>query len=315
MKLKQIGGAIGFALKKYSPEILMGLGITGMIGSTILACKATLKCEELLDEHDEKMQKFEECVELAKAGEIEYSLEEQKKDLRVIKVQTGVNFVKLYWPSATLMVASIGCILGAHRIMSKRNVALMAAYKLLEESFGKYRQRVRDELGETKDAHFLYGTDTVEEIETVVEDGKKKKVKREHEELVPGANLSGFARVFEAEKPDQYGSWTGSTQWGPVHEYNLSFLSHKEKWFNDMLVSRGFVTINDVYDELGFPRTEAGMISGWRYKSERGDGYISFRPNGIDGNWEYGKDGDPIILDFNIDGCIFDPNIARSEMK
>jgi hypothetical protein len=57
------------------------------------------------------------------------------------------------------------------------------------------------------------------------------------------------------------------------------------------------------------------MIAGWRYKSERGDGYISFRPKGFDGNWACGNDGDPIILDFNIDGCIFDSNIARSEMK
>ena len=89
----------------------------------------------------------------------------------------------------------------------------------------------------------------------------------------------------------------------------------KERFFNDMLVARGFVTMNDVYDDLGFPRTEAGMISGRRYKSNRGDGYISFQPKGIDGNWAYGKDGDGIVLEFNIDGCIFDSKIAKSEMK
>lgn len=57
------------------------------------------------------------------------------------------------------------------------------------------------------------------------------------------------------------------------------------------------------------------MICGWRYKSERGDGYISFRPRGIDGNWAMGVDGDAIVLDFNIDGVIFDENIARGELK
>ena len=316
MKIKQIGGAIGFALKKYSPEILMGVGITGMIGSTVLACKATLKCEALMDEHDKKMRSVEECVALAQEGEITYTEQDQKKDRITVKVQTGVNFVKIYWPSITLMGASIGCILGAHRIMSKRNVALMAMYKLAEETFAQYRERVVKELGEAKDAHFRYGTETIEDTETVVdENGKKKKVKHEREELVPGTNLSGFARIFEEEKPDQYGGWTGSTQWCKVHEYNLAMLSAKERFFNDMLVARGFVTMNDVYDDLGFPRTEAGMISGWRYKSDRGDGYISFQPKGIDGNWAYGKDGDGIVLEFNIDGCIFDSKIAKSEMK
>lgn len=316
MKLKQICGTIGYTLKKYSPEILLGLGITGVLGSTVLACKATLKCESLLEEHEEKMAKIDECVQLAEAGEVSYTAEEAKKERQIVKVQTAVNFVKLYWPSATLMVTSIGCILGSYKIMNKRNVALMAAYKLVEDAFAKYRNRVVQELGEAKDSHFMYGTETVEDVvETVDENGKKKKVKREREQIIPGANLSGFARIFEPEKPDQYGSWTGSTQWCKNHEYNLTFLSQKEKYFNDMLVVKGFVTMNDVYDELGFPRTEAGMIAGWRYKSERGDGYISFRPKGIDGNWACGNDGDPIILDFNIDGCIFDSNIARSEMK
>ena len=186
MKAKQILGVIGFTLKKYSPEILMGVGITGTVVSTVMACKATLKCETLLDEHAEKIEKFEECIELDKTGEMTYPLEDQKVDLRVIKIQTTVNFVKLYWPSATVMVASIACILGGHKIMSKRNAALMAAYKLIEEAFGKYRKRVVEELGDTKDAHFLYGTDTVEDSETITdENGKKRKLKKNEKKLFP----------------------------------------------------------------------------------------------------------------------------------
>lgn len=316
MKVKQILGVIGFTLKKYSPEILMVVGMGGTVVGTVMACKATLKCEQLLDEHAEKMEKFNECKELADKRELKWEPKEQTKDLILIKRDTAIGFVKLYWPSATIMVASFACILGGHKIMNKRNAALMAAYKVVEEAFGNYRKRVADELGVEKDAHFLYGTDTIEEVETVVdENGKKKKIKKEREELVPGVKLSGFARILEPDKPDQYGSWTGSTQWCPHHEYNLSMLYQKEAWFNDQLVVKGFVTMNDVYDELGFARTDAGMIAGWRYKSNRGDGYISFRPKGIDGNWEYGKDGDSIILDFNIDGVIFDSEAVKREME
>lgn len=313
MNVKAIVSTTKFTLKKYSPEILLGLGITGVGVSTVLACKATLKCEAILDDHNEKMEMVEEALELETEN---YGEEEAKKDRLIIKSTTALNFVKLYGPSATLMTASIGCILASYRIMSKRQVALMAAYKVMEEAFTTYRGRVVKELGETKDAHFMYGTDTIEETSIVIdENGKKKKETTQREEIVPGAKLSGFARVFGPEKPDQYGSWEGSTQWSPVHEYNISFLERKEEHFNDQLVANDFVAANEVLKELGFPQTTAGMVAGWRNKSENGDGYISFRPRGIDGNWNFGKDGDSIIIDLNIDGIIFDEKEARKELK
>lgn len=319
-KIQVLANSAKYTVKKYSPEILLGVGIVGIGVSTVLACKATLKVEGVLDIYEGTMEKVDEAVERGELGTLpgnrEYTLEDAKKDRITIKTQTAIQFVKLYGPSVTLMGASIGCILGAHRIMSKRQVALMAAYKVMEEAFANYRGRVITELGETKDAHFMYGTTTVEEIETITdENGKKKKVKNEKEELIPGAKLSGFARIFEEEKPDQMGAWVGSTQFSPVHDYNLSFLASKEQYFNDKLVVKGLVTVNEVYEELGFPPTEAGMICGWRYKSDRGDGYISFQPRGIDGGWAMGTDGDPIILDFNIDGVIFDEQFARKELR
>lgn len=314
-KLKMFGRSVSFTAKKYSPEILLGLGLVGMFGGTILACKATMKVEEILDEYREGVNSIDEGVELHEAGEIQYPPEVARKDMQITKANTAIAFVKLYAPSTTLMLVSTGCILGSYRIMSKRNVALMAAYKVMEEAFSTYRGRVVKELGEVKDAHFMYGTDTVLEETTEMVDGKKKKVTNEREELVPGAKLSGFARIFCDERPDQLGSWVGSTAFSPVHDYNLSFLEAKEKYFNDKLVIKGFVTINDVFEELGFATTEAGMITGWKYKADNGDGYISFRPRGIDGNWAMGTDGDDIVLDFNIDGVIFDQQVARKELK
>lgn len=314
--LQTVAKSFTYTVKKYSPEILLGVGIIGVGASTILACKATLKVEGILDDYESAMDKIEEATELGELGEVEYYPEDQKKDKITVKTQTTIQFVKLYGPSVTLMGVSIGCILGAHRIMTKRQVALVAAYKVMEEAFTTYRGRVISELGEVKDAHFMYGTNTIEETETIVdENGKKKKIKKEKEELIPGVKLSGFARMFEEEQPDQTGAWVGSTQWSSVHDYNLSFLEAKEKHFNDKLVVKGFVTVNDVYEELGFPPTEAGMICGWRYKSDRGDGYISFRPRGIDGNWIGGMDGDGIVMDFNIDGVIFDQDFAREELN
>lgn len=317
MKVKTMLNSAKFAVKKHSPEILLGVGIVGTVGSTVLACKATLKVEDILDEREESLEKIEEVLSLISAGEkIEYSADDVKKDTLVINAQTAVKLAKAYGPSVTLMGVSIGCILASYRILNKRNVALMAAYKVLEEAFSSYRGRVVDELGEARDAHFMYGTETVTDETTVIdENGKKKKVKTEREELVPGAKLSGFAREFKRDEPDQQGGWDGSTQWCNNHEYNRTFLEVKETYFNAKLLAKGFVTMNEVYEELGFAPTEAGMICGWRHKSGAGDDYISFRPRGIDGNWITGIDGDNIILDFNVDGVIFDQKFAEKEMQ
>ena len=315
-KIQMITQTIRFTAKKYAPEILLGVGIVGVGVSTVLACKATLQVEGILDEFNDKKEDIQHAIDLHDDGQLNYPMEIAAKDTQVLKAQTAFEFVKLYAPSATLMTVSIGCILGAHRIMSKRNVAIMAAYKVMEEAFTTYRGRVIKELGDEKDAHFMYGTETISEESTILdENGKKKKITTTREELVTGAKLSGFARRFEPEQPDQVGGWSGSSQWSPLHEYNLSFLHAKEQHFNNQLVVYGFVSMNAVLEELGFQPTEAGMVAGWRYKSDRGDGYISFQPRGIDGNWAMGTDGDSIVLDFNIDGIIFDQNIARKELK
>ena len=307
--IKEIFGAVAFTLKKYSPEILMGAGIIGTVGSAVMACRATLKCDEVIVRHDDKMNKVDECLD--RGEELNYTEQNAKNDRAVINIQTGLDFVKLYGPSVTLGIASIGCILGSFNIMKKRNVALMAAYKLVEEAFAKYRSRVKNELGEEKDYHFRYGTDVIEEQEVVTDESGKEKTVKSQKQSLNGVVGSMYARVFEEDRPDQNGSWIGSTQWSTVHDYNLNFLMRKEEWFNARLISRGVITLNDVYDELGFPRTESGMIVGWKYKNN-GDNFISFRPEN-DSSWTFGKDGDALLLDFNVDGVIFDENAARKE--
>lgn len=306
---KEILGTVRFTLKKYSPEILMAAGIGGTVVSTVMACRGTLKCEQVINTYNKKMAIVDDTM---LSSPQEYTEQDAKKDRAVITIQTGLDFVKLYGPAVTLEVASIACILGSFKIMKKRNVALMAAYKLVEEAFSKYRNKVRSELGVDKDHHFRYGTDVVEEQEVVTDPatGEEKTVKKERQSL-NGVAGSMYARVFEDDKPDQNGSWIGSTQWSTMHDYNLSYLVGKEEAFNNLLISKGFITLNEVYDELGFPRTESGMIVGWRHKNG-GDNYISFRPED-DSSWTFGGDGDALLVDFNVDGVIFDEHTARQE--
>lgn len=297
-------GRGGVILKKYSPEILTAAGVIGTVGSTVLACKATLKVEDILDEAKKKSN----LINAVHDGEIEvdaeYTDKDYSKDLLVNRTQTAVKLIKLYGPAITLGALSITAILGGQHILRKRNVAVMAAYKLCEESFNNYRSRVKDELGEEKDRQFYYGI-TEETVKEKVKskDGKTKTVTTKVEKA-PDHLYSQYARFFDE----------ANANWNKSPEQNMYFLKMAQNQMNDKLKARGHVFLNEVYDALGFERSEAGQLVGWVWNKdntamEAGDGYIDF---GIfDGN-SYAKrafvNGDErsILLDFNIDGMIYD---------
>ena len=297
-------GRGGLILKKYSPEILTAAGVIGTVGSTVLACKATLKVEDILDEAKKKSN----LINAVHDGEIEvdaeYTDKDYSKDLLVNRTQTAVKLIKLYGPAISLGALSITAILGGQHILRKRNVAVMAAYKLCEESFNNYRSRVKDELGEDKDRQFYYGM-TEETVKDKVKskDGKTKTVTKKVEKA-PDHLYSQYARFFDE----------ANINWDKSPEQNMYFLKMVQNQMNDKLKARGHVFLNEVYDALGFDRSEAGQLVGWVWNKdntamEAGDGYIDF---GIfDGN-DYAKrafvNGDErsILLDFNIDGMIYD---------
>ena len=297
-------GRGGLILKKYSPEILTAAGVIGTVGSTVLACKATLKVEDILDEAKKKSN----LINAVHDGEIEvdaeYTDKDYSKDLIVNRTQTAVKLIKLYGPAISLGALSITAILGGQHILRKRNVAVMAAYKLCEESFNNYRSRVKDELGEEKDRQFYYGM-TEETVKDKVKskDGKTKTVTKKVEKA-PDHLYSQYARFFDE----------ANINWDKSPEQNMYFLKMVQNQMNDKLKARGHVFLNEVYDALGFDRSEAGQLVGWVWNNDNtamdaGDGYIDF---GIfDGN-DCAKrafvNGDErsILLDFNIDGMIYD---------
>lgn len=285
--------------KKYSPEILMGVGVVGIVTSTVMACKATLKAEAVMDAAKEKFDKIKEVREMSIGAVIEtnYSETDYRKDMIVAYTQTSVDFIKLYGPAVTLGVASIACILGAHNVMRKRNVALIAAYKAIEGGFKDYRKRVVEELGTDKDYQFRHGIkqETITEIETD-ETGKSKKVKKTVDIIDPNKH-SIYARFFDESSPN----------WQKVPEYSLVFLKCQQNYANDMLHARGHIFLNEVYDLLGIPRTKEGSVVGWCLG--HGDDFVDFGIYEFDSmkarDFVNGYERS-ILLDFNVDGLIYD---------
>jgi precorrin-6B methylase 1 len=121
-----------------------------------MVVKANTKAAKVLEESKKQLENIDYCT--ANETEEVYSSKDYKKDLAIVYSQTGFELVKTYGPGVTLVLGSVACILGAHNIMRKRNVALIAAYKLVEQGFAEYRSRVVEELGTEADLRFRHGT-------------------------------------------------------------------------------------------------------------------------------------------------------------
>lgn len=191
-------------LKKHSPEILVVAGIAGTVVSAVLACKATTKVAEILDETKGTLDTIHEGMETGAINGQEYTTEDGKKDTVVVYAQTGMKLAKLYAPAIILGTLSITSILASNNILRKRNVALGAAYAAIDKSFKEYRGRVIERFGEQVDTELKYGIKAkkFEEIEVDPETGKEKKVKKTV--MVADPNLQSDYAVYFDSKSRNY---------------------------------------------------------------------------------------------------------------
>ena len=255
------------AVQKHSPEILAGVGVVGVVASTVMACKATMKLNDILEESKETRDKIKE-VENNPAYEDKYTPEDAKKDLTINYMQTSMKIAKLYAPAVLLGSASLGCLLASNDILRKRNAALSAAYMTVDKSFKEYRSRVAERFGEEVEKEIRYNIKAME-VENVIanEDGSETVVMEQAKVMDPNL-YSDYARFFDEFNPN----------WQNDPEYNLMFLKSQQQYANDLLRARGRLFLNEVYDMLGMERSKAGQVVGWVYNEANpsGDNFVDF---------------------------------------
>mgnify|MGYP001534135826 FL=1 len=296
--MKSVNGVASKAvmkLKKHSPEILVVAGIAGTVVSAVLACKATTKVAEILDETKGTLDTIHEGMETGAINGQEYTTDDGKKDTVVVYAQTGMKLAKLYGPAIILGTLSITSILASNNILRKRNVALGAAYAAIDKSFKEYRGRVIERFGDQVDTELKYGIKAkkFEEIEVDPETGKEKKVKKTV--MVADANLQSDYAVYFDSKSRNY-------ETNP--DYNRMFLKAQQAFANDKLQTRGHLFLNEVLDDLDLPRTPAGQIVGWT--KDGPDGYVNFRIVEVERETEDGRHEPALLLDFNVEGNIWE---------
>lgn len=273
---------------KASPKVMFVGGMVGMGVTIVLACRATLKVDEVLEKTEKALFDVNEMQKGSLLREGSYTDQDAKKDKVTIYVHAALDLGKLYGPAIVVGALSASALAGSHNVLTKRNASLVAAYGALEKAFDQYRGRIRDAYGEKREEELYYDVLPCE----IDDEGGKKKTKK-----VANSGGSPYAKLF-----DEY-----NVNWEHNPEYNFLFLKLQQKHANQRLQAKGHIFLNEVYDDLGLDRTKEGAVVGWI--KGHGDDYVDFgifdRENDeriVD--FMVGREK-AIWLDFNVDGLIF----------
>lgn len=286
---------VGLKFKKHSPEIMVVAGCVGVVASAVMACKATTKASDILEEAKTGVENVHTCLETRE----DYTVEDSKKDLAIVYVQTGVKFAKLYGPAVILGALSITGILASNNILRKRNLALAAAYATVDKGFKEYRGRVVERFGEELDKELRYNIRKKEVEEVVVNEDGTQSIVKKTVDVVDPRDLGDYVKFFDE---------TCTAFVKNDREANFIFLKHQMDQANKILDSRGYIFLNEVYEMLGFDLTKAGHVVGWMRNGD-GDGLVDFGLFDVynENARDFANGKEPcFIINFNPDGVIYD---------
>lgn len=225
---------ISSTLTKHSPEILTGFGIAGMITSTALAVKATPKAIELIEARKEELNKktFDENIDS------DYSLKNHK-ELNSLGFKETVKTVwKCYIPTAVLMTASTACLIGASSVHVKRNAVLATAYQLSEAAATEYKNKVVEAIGAKKE-------------EAIRDQVNKDRIEK---------NPVTKNEVFITEKGNTLCYEPLS---GRYFKSDIEKIKQAVNEINRRINVNYYVSLNELYNELGLEETRLGDDLGW----------------------------------------------------
>lgn len=275
-----------FKLKQHAPEILLGIGAVGTVASTVLACKATVKAQPVLDKAKDRLDEIHIADNDPRVSYKEYPKEQVKKDITEVYVSTAKELSKIYALPATLGLASLSCMVGSHAMVRKQLNLTLAAYTALSNSFREYRRRIEENLG-VQDADLGYA---------------EKTDKKGH--FIQIEDRPSYVLKFD----------NTNKNWKDDIEYNLMFLKGTQRYLDYELKKYGFLCANDALKELGFDPVENGQIDIWKYDFDHpencGEGYVSLGLFNKDGSktdsliaYEKGQI-DYILIKLNVDQTI-----------
>ena len=282
--------------KMSKPEAWVGGGVAVMAGSAIYGM---VKAYNLKDELRDINKDISYAAEKKEKADTDSDKKDASKALRTAKIRKGLAIATTFGPAIAGEAIGAGMIFKGTKMLRKETIALAAAYASVDGAFRAYRGRVADKYGEETEKELYYGMDkkTIEVTETD-ENGKEKKSKIKAYTIGDENDLSPYARIFAygeslaAEKND---------------EYNEAFIMGTWQTLDRAFKAKGFLFLNEFYEEYGYKPTIAGQAVGWVYDKDsdtHGDNRVDINLQTVWRKDEMGKYEKVYILDPNVDGDI-----------
>ncbi len=210
-------------VKRHGPELLVGIGIAGMITTTIMAVKATPKACRLIEN-----EKYGRALEEDKDG--------------VERDFTPVDYVKTAWkcyvPSAIVGSLSVACLIGASSVNARRNAALATAYTISETALKEYKGKVVETIGKKKE----------EAIKDSIVKDKVDKDPVKNKEVI----------IVEKGNTLCYDALSGRYFKSDIEKLKKAMID-----LNINMVNYMYVSLNDFYDLIGLSNNRLGDVLGW----------------------------------------------------
>lgn len=285
---------LGMYCSEHSAEICTGVAVVTSVAAVGFAVKATKDVIPELEEHKEEIEAVKESKETAEP-------KQYRKDITLAYAKTGLTVAKRYAIPVALEITAVATIISSNKISRKKNAALASSLTAVQAMYDKYRQNVIAAVGEDEERNIRLGLHK-EKVDAVDENGKKKK----QEVLVADRDkkADAFAGLF----------CESSVYWQKPLGVNRDTLLLKQRYWNDKLCTRGYVFVNEIFEDLDMPEacTELGQYCGWIYDDTDTMGYqncIDFNMVDIhDGTKIAFLNGDErnIFIELKPDGYIAD---------
>lgn len=227
-KISALFNKVRLGVGRKSPEILIGLGVAGMVTTVVFAVKATSKALPVLEKAEQK-----HIEKQAKAGIDPSEVKAGIPQKEVIKLCW-----KFYIPTAITGAVSVACIVGANSVHSRRNAALATAYKLSETALSEYRSGVIEELGEEK--------------EKIIRDKVSQKHLDEHPVSKSNVVITGTGEVL------CFDTISGRYFMSDIETIRAAINNLNRSMTYDM-----YVSLSEFYDELNLEHTAVSDELGW----------------------------------------------------
>lgn len=262
-ELIQVGTKV---MKKHSPEILTGVGIVGMATTVVLTINGTVKALDLLEE--EKRERTSKYFN-------EEDIDKEWKNTPLTKREIFAICWKPYIPAVITFLGATGCLIGSNSVNLKRTAAFTTAYKVMETSYKEYKDKV----------------------EELIPAKKKKEIKDSIAEDHVSKYQPNATQVIITDKGNTLCQESVS---GQYFRSDANILKAAQNAINEKLLAHDYVSLNELYVELGIEPTTVGNAIGWeinKVRNEVGSNLIQ-----IDWSAQMAKDNQPCLyIRYNIE--------------